>query len=63
LEARGILFSEQRDMIGKRRVETLAFGGAVMLGLAIPVLNVLIPPAAVIGATLYFADLPSDKRS
>lgn len=65
LEARGIRFGEQRELTRKRRVETLAFGGAVMFGLAIPVLNVMIPPAAVIGATLYFADmgLPSDRRS
>lgn len=65
LEARGLLFGEQREIAKKRRIETLAFGGAVMLGLAIPVLNILIPPAAVIGATLYLAGvgLPSAKRS
>ena len=56
LEIRGLLFGEQRELIKKRRIEALAFGGAVMFGLAIPILNILIPPAAVIGATLYFAE-------
>jgi CysZ protein len=56
LEARGLLFGAQRNLMKKRRIETLAFGGAVMFGLSIPILNVLIPPAAVIGATLYLAE-------
>lgn len=56
LEARGLLFEEQRALIKTRRIEALAFGAAVMFGLTIPVLNILIPPAAVIGATLYFAE-------
>lgn len=56
LEAQGLLFSEQRDVVRQRRLDALAFGGGIMLGLAIPVLNILIPPAAVIGATLYFLD-------
>lgn len=53
LEAQGMKFERQRQFASENRMETLAFGGAVMLGLGIPVLNILIPPAAVIGATLY----------
>ncbi|WP_045224246.1 sulfate transporter CysZ [Methyloterricola oryzae] len=60
LEARGLLFKEQRDVVRKRRLDMLAFGGAVMLGLAIPLLNIFIPPAAVIGATLYI--LEAERR-
>lgn len=60
LEARGLLFREQRAVVRKRRLEMLAFGGAVMLGLAIPLLNMFIPPAAVIGATLYI--LEAERR-
>ncbi|MDD5035940.1 MAG: sulfate transporter CysZ [Methylococcaceae bacterium] len=55
LEAQGMLFPQQRELAKSRRLETLAFGGAVMLGLSIPLVNILIPPAAVIGATLYLA--------
>jgi CysZ protein len=53
LQAQGIRFDEQRTFMQQRRFDMLLFGGWVMLGLAIPVLNILIPPAAVIGATLY----------
>jgi CysZ protein len=56
LEARGVRFDRQRALAAERRLESLGFGGAVLLGLAVPVLNVLIPPAAVIGATLCVAD-------
>lgn len=53
LEIQGLNFSQQREFLAGRRLEALSFGGMVMLGLTIPVLNILIPPAAVIGATLY----------
>lgn len=56
LEAWGLKFDEQKQIAKGYRLESLAFGGAVLLGLSIPVLNILIPPAAVIGATLYVAD-------
>ena len=63
LEARGLRFPQQRDVVRQSRLEALAFGGMVMLGLAIPMLNVLIPPAAVIGATIYFADSRARGRA
>ncbi|QSA98680.1 sulfate transporter CysZ [Methylococcus sp. EFPC2] len=53
LELRGLSFADQRNLARRNRIDTLAFGGAVMLGLSIPILNIFIPPAAVIGATLY----------
>ncbi len=56
LDAQGLRFGRQRELAKSRRLETLSFGGAVMLGLSVPVLNILIPPAAVIGATLYAAE-------
>lgn len=55
LENHGLSFGQQRSFLSSRRFEIIGFGGAVMLGLAIPVLNILVPPAAVIGATLYCA--------
>ena len=62
LEAQGLLFTQQRAVVRQRRLDALAFGGGVMLGLAIPVFNILVPPAAVIGATLYFLDNQPRKR-
>ncbi len=53
LENAGLLFSEQRNSIKSVRMGSLALGGMVVVGLAIPVLNILIPPAAVIATTLF----------
>lgn len=53
LENEGVLFSEQRQALKKIRVGALSFGGLVLCGLMIPVLNIVIPPMAVISATIY----------
>lgn len=53
LENEGLLFSEQRKAMQNTRLGTLSFGGIVMLGLTLPLLNILVPPAAVIGATIF----------
>jgi CysZ protein len=53
LEALGLDFNRQREVAKARRLDSMGFGGAVMLGLGIPFLNILIPPAAVVGATYY----------
>lgn len=55
LEARGHSFSQQRELLKVRRLDALSFGGAISLGLAVPLLNILIPPAAVVGAVLFCA--------
>ncbi len=60
LENQGVLFSEQRDLIKSIKLGALSFGGLAVLGLAVPVLNVIIAPAAVIGATLYFNEIKRD---
>lgn len=57
LENEGILFPQQRELVKSMRLGTLSYGGMVLLGLTVPVLNVLIPPAAVIGATIYSHEL------
>jgi CysZ protein len=53
LENRGLVFTEQRDALRKARLGAVSLGGLVMLGLMLPVLNILVPPAAVIAATAY----------
>jgi CysZ protein len=56
LENAGVLFPEQKKWAKERRLGALSFGGVTMMGLMLPVLNILIAPAAVIGATLYVSD-------
>jgi CysZ protein len=57
LENAGVLFSEQKQLLKSIRLGALGFGGVAVMGLAMPVLNVIIAPAAVIGATIYFNDV------
>lgn len=61
----GIGFDELRARLRDRRLLGLGFGGAVMAALAIPVLNFLVIPCAVAGATAMWVeqlrdDAPSD---
>jgi CysZ protein len=57
LENEGLLFVEQKALLKTARFGVLSFGGIVMLGLTLPVLNIIIGPAAVIGATVYLYEL------
>jgi len=53
LEEHAVSFSEQRKQVKNFRLGAIAFGGITMLGLSIPILNILVPPAVVVGATAY----------
>lgn len=53
LEEDGFQFADQRQLMRPYRLNVIAFGSLVLVGLAIPFLNLLVPPAAVIGATIY----------
>ncbi len=57
LENQGVLFSEQKALVKSVRLGALSFGGLAVLGLTVPVLNIIVAPAAVIGATLYFNEI------
>jgi CysZ protein len=57
LENEGILFSEQKQLAKDMRLGALSFGGIVMMGLTLPLLNLVVAPAAVIGATMYVNDI------
>lgn len=63
LENHGILFAEQRQRMKTVRLGATSFGAVAMLGLAVPVLNILIPPAAVIGATIYVTGRKDESSS
>jgi CysZ protein len=52
-----VLFDEQKRLAKEIRFGALSFGGLTMLGLTLPVVNIIIAPAAVIGATCYLYDI------
>ena len=60
LENHGALFSEQKELLKSIRWGALSFGGLAILGLAIPIVNIIVAPAAVVGATLYFIEVFED---
>ncbi|PPD35555.1 MAG: sulfate transporter CysZ [Methylomonas sp.] len=57
LEGRGLTFPEQKQFLLKSRWSMLGFGGLVGAGLTLPVVNIFIGQAAVLGATLYVKQL------
>lgn len=57
LENEGVLFAEQKDLLKSARLGTLSFGAVTMLGLTLPLINIIVGPAAVIGATLYLYEM------
>lgn len=59
MENEGLVFTEQLQTVKNMRIGALSFGGIVVFGLMIPVVNILVPPAAVIGATIYFQEIKS----
>lgn len=62
MENAGLLFSEQKKLLKNVRFGAYSFGGVVTLALTIPVLNFIVAPAAVVGATLYFNQLRPHNR-
>jgi CysZ protein len=57
LEHRGLAFTEQKQFLQQSRWGALSFGGLASLGLTVPILNLVIGQAAVIGATIYVYSL------
>lgn len=53
----GLAFAEQRRIIGQKRLASLGFGAATLAATLIPVINFLVMPAAVAGATLLWVEL------
>lgn len=53
LEDRGLPFPAQKQFLQQKRWGALSFGGVTSLGLTLPLINLLIGQAAVIGATIY----------
>lgn len=57
-----IPFKDMRKSMGKNSIQNLGFGGSVMLMILIPGLNLIILPAAVVGATLMWVEAGGQAR-
>lgn len=57
LEGRGLAFPEQKQFLQQSRWGVLSFGGVIGMALTLPIINLLIGQAAVIGATIYVHQL------
>lgn len=62
-ENKGILFKQQKEIAKSRRIGVISFGGCVIVGLSIPVFNLIVAPAAVIGATIYLHGLSEPENN
>jgi CysZ protein len=55
-----VTFGQMKQLLKQQRLSALGFGGLVSLAMLVPVLNLLIMPAAVIGATLFWVEEYAD---
>ncbi len=53
---RGISFSDQRQTLKQHRISSLSFGGSIMVLTVIPVVNFIVMPLAVAGATALYLE-------
>jgi CysZ protein len=63
LEERGMPFPEQKQFMKQTRWGVISFGGLTGLGLTLPIVNLLMGQAAVIGATIYVYRLAEAQSS
>ncbi|GAA5317000.1 MAG: sulfate transporter CysZ [Candidatus Pelagadaptatus aseana] len=49
-------FKTLREQLGDKKYSSLSFGGLVMLGTMVPLLNIIILPIAVVGATAFWVE-------
>ena len=52
----GLTFPDQRKLLAKRRLTSLGFGAAVMMCMVVPVVNFVVMPASVAGATVMWVE-------
>lgn len=55
-------FVRLRQQLSNQMMGTMGFGGTVALGMMVPVLNIFVVPAAVIGGTLMWLDCQHGDR-
>ena len=63
LENRGLSFPDQKQFLQQSRWGALSFGGVAGLALTLPLVNLIVGQAAVIGATIYVHRLSENVSS
>jgi CysZ protein len=61
MDRRGLSFHDKRRFLRTRLKSTLGFGVGNLVVASIPLVNILLIPAAVAGGTLLFLDLEPDS--
>ena len=51
-----VSFKNMKLMLKSDRLTSIGFGGLIQLGMMIPILNLILMPAAVVGATIYWVE-------
>lgn len=51
-----VSFNQMKVLLKSHRLTALGFGGLVQLGMLIPVVNLILMPTAVVGATIYWVE-------
>lgn len=51
-----VTFGDMKRMLKSHRLTAVGFGSLVQFGMLVPLLNLIIMPAAVVGATLYWVE-------
>lgn len=54
-----VSFKNMKLMLKADRLTSIGFGGVVQMGMLIPLLNLILMPAAVVGATIYWVEAHS----
>ena len=57
-----VSFKDMKLSLKQRRLTSIGFGGLVSIGMMIPIVNLLIMPAAVVGATIFWVEEYADER-
>jgi CysZ protein len=58
-----VSFRQMKVMLAQRRLTSLSFGAIVQVGMMIPLVNLVMMPAAVIGATLIWCEEYSSSQN
>lgn len=56
-----VSFIKMRELLKSDRLTSIGFGGLIQLGMMIPILNLFLMPAAVVGATIYWVEHYTSK--
>ncbi|MFC6670649.1 sulfate transporter CysZ [Marinobacterium aestuariivivens] len=51
-----VSFAQMKQLLKSERLTAVGFGGLIQVGMMIPLLNLVLMPAAVVGATLYWVE-------